>query len=145
MYMQKTEVISAYGHELVLSAHRTTFEVTKEKHLTRRGDCIIAVNADKAATDLSPEFKMIAKKPDAELTITIEADGEKETVRATGHADLSFTHQTDVVIRKSDYVCGRTVAVKADKAAADLSRTLIRKLRNPNQIVKITLTASAPS
>jgi hypothetical protein len=32
------------------------------------------------------------------------------------------------------------VAVRADKAAGDLSKSLIEKLRNPNQIVKITLT-----
>ena len=143
--MEKTEVVAAYGHELVLSTHRTTFEVTKDKHLTTKGDCIIAVNADRAAVDLSHDFKESAKKPGAEITVTIEADGEKETIHAAGDADLSFTHPTDIVIRKSSYVCDRTVAVKADKAARDLSRSLIEELKNPNQIVKITLTVKAPS
>jgi hypothetical protein len=138
--MERTEVITAYGHELIQSTHKTTFEITKDRLLTRRGDCIIAVNSDKAAVDLSQPFKEAARKPGSEITITIEAGGEKETVRAFGNPHLSFTHPADIVIRKSRYVCGRTVAVRADKAAGDLSRKLVEKLRNRNQIVKVTLT-----
>ena len=44
-----------------------------------------------------------------------------------------------MVVRKSDYVGSRTLAVHADKAACDLSRDLIEKLKNPEQKVKITL------
>jgi len=77
--------------------------------------------------------------------ITIEAGGEVETVNALGSPQLMFTHPTDLVVRKSDYVCGRTLAIKADKAARDLSRRLVEKLRNPNQKVKIIITAKAPS
>ncbi|MBM4400405.1 MAG: DUF371 domain-containing protein, partial [Crenarchaeota archaeon] len=54
---------------------------------------------------------------------------------------LTLSHPTDMVIRKSDYVCNRTLAVHADKAAQDLSRELVEKLRNPQQKVKITLIA----
>jgi hypothetical protein len=52
---------------------------------------------------------------------------------------LQFTHQTDLVVRKSDYVCGRTLAIRADKAASDFSRELVEKLKDPNQEVKVTL------
>ena len=47
-----------------------------------------------------------------------------------------------MVIRKSDYVCERTLAVGADKAANDLSRALVEKLKNPKQEVRISLTVS---
>jgi hypothetical protein len=50
-----------------------------------------------------------------------------------------LTDPADLVVRKSDYVCGRTLAILADKAAKDLSRKLVEKLRNPIQRVKITL------
>jgi hypothetical protein len=46
-----------------------------------------------------------------------------------------------MVIRKSDYVCNRTLAVRADKAAKDFSRTLAKKLQDPSQEVVIRLEA----
>jgi len=141
--VKKSEIIYAYGHELIWSTHRTTLEITKDKTLTERGDCIIAVNADKGAADLSNNFKEYAKRADAKLTITIETDEVKEIVKAEGDPRLSFTAHKDIVVRKSTYVCGRTVAVSADKAASDLSRRLVERLQNPCQKVKITLTVES--
>jgi len=140
--MKVTEVIDAYGHENILSIHRMTFEITKEAHLTKRGDCIIAVRATKGALDLLSEFKETARKENVKIIITIEADSVKEVINAQGSPHLLFTHPTDLVIRKSDYVCGRTLAVRADKAACDFSRQLVEKLRNSSQKVRITLIAS---
>jgi len=137
--MKVTEVIDAYGHENILSTHKTTFEITKEMQLTKRGDCIIAVKATKGPSDLPKEFKEAARKENAKMTIIIEAGTVKEVINAQGSSRLLFSHPTDLVIRKSDYVCGRTLAVKADKAACDLSRQLVEKLRDPNQKVRITL------
>ena len=137
--MKVTEIVWAYGHKNILSTHKTTFEVTKEDTLTRRGDCIIAVKATKGAADIHSRFKKAAKSEDAQLAITIEANGVKETVKAYGSSRLSFISPTDFVIRKSDYVCGRTMAIGADKAACDLSRKLVEKLRKPHQKIKITL------
>jgi len=137
--MKVIEVISAFGHENILSTHEKTLEITKEKHLTERGDCIIAVKATKGARDLLPEFKEAARKHNAKMTVIIEANAIKEVINAQGSPHLLFSHPTDLVIRKSNYVCGRTLAVKAEKAACDLSRQLVEKLRNPSQKVRITL------
>lgn len=134
-----TVAFSARGHENVLSTHKTTFEVTKEATLTKQGDCIVAVESTKAAADLPLEFKEAARKEGARITVTVEANELKETIRAKGSPQLQFTHQTDLVVRKSEYVCGRTLAIRADKAASDLSRELVEKLKNPNQQVKVTL------
>jgi len=141
--LRATETISACGHVNTKSTNKTTFEITKETHLTQRGDCIIAVNATKGAADLNQEFKTIACRQDARITVKFEADGERETVKAWGHPTLSFTHPTDLVVRKSDYVCSRTLAIRANKAACDFSRRFVEKLRNPDQKVRITLTAEA--
>jgi len=141
---ERTETVMASGHELIRATHGTTFEITKERSLTPRGNCIIAVGADKSAADLSPEFKELARRRGAEITITIESeDGEREIIRAFGDPRLTFTHPRDMVIRKSRYVCSRTVAVKADKAARDISRSLVRRIRDPTKRVKITLTVRA--
>jgi hypothetical protein len=139
--LEEIEEIIAFGHRLVRSTHKSTFEVTREEHLTERGDCIIAVKANKAARDLSWSFKEAARKPNAEITVIIEAGDVREVVKASGSPNLTFTHPTDIVVRKSSYICSRTVAIKADKAACDLSRRLIDKLRNPREKVKIMLIA----
>jgi len=135
-----TEVVNARGHQNIQSTHKATFEITKETTLTKRGDCVIAVGAAKTAVDLNPRFIEVAKKENARITITIEVGEVKEVVKARGSPWLSFTHPTDLVVRKSGYVCNRTVAVKANKAASDLSRKLVEKMQNPLQEVKITLT-----
>ena len=133
------EIVFGYGHENVLAAHKTTLEFTRDKHLSKKGDCIAAVAADKGLVDLSSEFKDNLRKPHAKLTISIEAGEIMERVEAYGSPKLVLTHPTDMVIRKSDYVDNRTLAVKADKAARDLPRDLVEKLKNPKQKVKITL------
>ena len=137
------EVIFGYGHENIQATHKTTLEFTKDTHLSKKGDCIIAVATDKALADLSAEFKEKLRKTHTKLTILIEANGIIEKVNAQGSQQLILTHPTDMVIRKTDYVCNRTLAVHADKAAQDLSRNLVEKLKNPKQKVKITLIAHA--
>jgi len=141
--MRATEIIHAHGHENVLSTNKTTFEITREVHLTKRGDCIIAVGSDKGANDLSLRFKKIARSESARIEITVEVDGEVEVTNAFGSHHLSFTHPTDLVVRKSDYMCGRTLAIRADKAAKDFSRAFVEKLQDPKQRVKITITAES--
>ncbi|HVP17165.1 MAG TPA: DUF371 domain-containing protein [candidate division Zixibacteria bacterium] len=137
------EIIIAKGHKNILAIHPTTLEFTKEDDMSRSGDCIIAVYADKAIPDLSVEFKEKLLEENARLTILIEAGGIAETVTAYGSAHLTLVHPTEIVVRKSNYICNRTLAVRADKASADLSRDLIEKLKNPAQKVKITLTVEA--
>jgi hypothetical protein len=116
---------------------------TKEKSLSKNGDCIVAVAADKATRDLSAEFKDKLRQPNAKLTILIAADGLKQQITASGSPKLILTHPTDMVVRKSDYISDRTLAIHADKASSDLPRPFIEKLRNPKQQVKITLSVEA--
>lgn len=134
-----TVVFHARGHENVLATHKTTFEVTRDEALTKQGDCIVAVKSTMAAVDLPLEFKEAAKKENAQIAVTVRAGELEETVRAKGSPKLTFTHATDLVVRKSGYVCGRTLAINADKAAIDFSRKLVEKLKDPNQEVKVTL------
>ena len=136
---ETTEFIFGYGHGNIQATHKTTLEFTKDTRLSKRGDCIVTVAADKAVADLSTEFKENLRKPQARITIKIEAGGIIEQVTGHGSPLLILTHPTDMVIRKSNYVCSRTLAVYADKAAWELSRDLVEKLKNPKQKVKIML------
>jgi hypothetical protein len=136
-----TIVVPARGHENIVATHKTTFEITKEVALTKQGNCIIAVEASKAAIDLPFEFKQAARREGARIMITIEAGELREVVQAKGSPKLTFMHPTDLVVRKSNYVCSRTLAIGADKAAKDFSRKLVEKLRDPHQEITVTLTA----
>jgi uncharacterized protein len=133
-----TEVILCSGHRSVLSTHRNTFEFTKETHLSPRGDCIVAVAADRTMADLPEEFKASLKKGDAVLHLTIECGGISESITAYGHPNLILSHPTDFVVRKTDYICPRTLAIRADKAAKDLDRRLVEELKK-GLPVKITM------
>jgi uncharacterized protein len=135
-----TEVIFGFGHENVQATHHATLEFTKDAHLSRNGDCILVVAADKGLSNLSSEFKAALKHPHAQLTVKIEAGGISEEIHAYGSHQLSLNHPQEMVIRKSEYPSDRTLGICADKAAKDLSRELVEKLKNPKQQAKITLT-----
>ena len=134
--------MTASGHENIEATHPTTLEITKERGLSRRGDCIIAIGTDKSLADFSEEFKERLRQPNAKLTLTIEINGITEQISAHGSPNLILMHQSDMVVRKSSYVDNRTLAVNADKAACDLSRELVEKLQNPKQKARITLRVS---
>jgi len=138
--VELTETIIACGHENVLATNRATLEITRDQHLTKKGDCIVAVSADKALSDLDPRFKEILRQDKSKLTIQIEAGDASETVYALGSSRLILLHPTDMVVRKSDYLSDRTLAVKADKAAIDLSDKIVKRLKDPKQKVTIKLT-----
>jgi hypothetical protein len=134
------ETILAYGHQNILGTHPTTLEITEAKDVTKKGDCIIAVSADKAVGDLDAEFKQKLRTEGAELTILIQAGEVIEMLTASGSPHLILANCSDMVVRRSSFVCSRTLAVQADKSACDLSRRLLELLKSPRQEVRITLT-----
>jgi uncharacterized protein len=136
---QTAETFWAQGHPNILANHPTTLMFTKDIHVSKNGDCIVAMTADKSIADLSLEFKEELRKPNAKVTVTIQADNLKEEIRAVGAPTLCLCHPTDIVIRKSNYICHRTLAILADKSAVDLSRELVAKLQTPEQKIKVTL------
>jgi len=140
MTRKLVEVVHAWGHPNIQATHPTTIMFTKERMVTQRGDCIVAVDADKAVADLSPEFKRALKQPNAKVTIELEVDGQVGQINAYGSPELTLSHPNDLVIRKSEFTSDRTLAVKADKSSGELSRTVVEKLRNPKQQVTLTLT-----
>ncbi|MEM2925216.1 MAG: DUF371 domain-containing protein [Methanocellales archaeon] len=133
--MQVFEVLHAKGHRNITAKHRTTFELTKDVDISRRADCIIGVEVSKAAADLSQEFKNLAKRNDAEITIDIYVEELHERIRGRGSEKLSFTDSRSLVVRRSNYSCGRTLMVQADKAAIDLNRALVEKLKLGAKII----------
>ena len=132
------EVIHCRGHENVKATHKSTLEFTKEDYLTPRGDCILCIKADKGINDLSEEFKT-ALKAGKKLLIRIRAGNLVDEILAEGSPSLILDHDYSMVIRKSTYVDGRTLAVRANKAARDIDRRVVELLKNPETIAEVEL------
>ncbi len=125
--------LTIYGHENILSTHPTTIEFTKEKTLTKRGNCIVGVNTDRALNDFSDKFKKSARNKKTKIIIEIKVGNLKEKITGFGHPDLNLSHKKDIIIRKSDFIDDRTLCIKADKSSLDLNREFVDKLKNPNE------------
>jgi len=132
--MIEIEVVRARGHELVRATHRTTFEITRERTLTPRGDCIIGVEADKGALHLSQAFKRIVCSDAARVIILLTCGGVVDVVEARGSSALTLSDPNSIVVRRSSYVDARTVAVQSNKAAVDLSRELVEQLKQGREL-----------
>jgi uncharacterized protein len=128
------------GHENIRSNHQRTLEITKESHLTPRGDCIIGVNAKSSCADLPKELKNKLKNPDSKVNFSIKVGDEEFVMEGNGHSDLILSHTEDIVIRKSDFICPRTLAIKCDKASDLLPRSMVKLLQDPKTIGTFTIT-----
>jgi hypothetical protein len=141
--MEAQEIIRCRGHPLVLGTHPTTFEVTSEDHLTKNGNCIIGIAADKGCAGLTPAFKTVLAHDDAVLVTRLACKGIVAEVRSTGSSKFALDHPTDMVWRKSTFVCGRTIGILSDRVALTLPRELMENLAWGEEM-RITLTATRP-
>ncbi len=123
-----TEIVRAHGHEHVSADHQSTFEVTTDDWLTPAGDCILAIEADRAPASFDTAFVEACRDADATITATIVVGDRTQRVTGTGHPELSFESDRSLVCRTSDYVDDRTVMVNADAAAADFEPELVDAL-----------------
>lgn len=128
----------AKGHRNVTSLHKTTFEVTRDKEIGITADCIIGVQSESILEDLPSEIKKAIRDENAVIKIKLETENAEDTINGYGHENLTLIHPTDMVCRKSSYTCSRTLMIKADKAAVDLKKELIKDLRDGKDL-KITI------
>ena len=113
--------------------------ITTDKHLSKEGDCIIAVRAEKSLDDLRPDLKMIIRNEEAEVIFIMEARGQILVVRGRGHPGLTLTSPSEMVIRKSSFICDRTLMIKADIASSDIPPEFVRLLEGHNSEVQVTI------
>ncbi len=132
------ERVRAYGHENVRGLHRTTLEITRESSLTLRGDCIVAVKADKGLRDFSREFKEVVRRKSTVVIILFVVDNVvKDIVTCHGDPRLTYSSDTRIIIRRSSYVDDSTACIKASKAARDLGRSFIELMKDRNRVVEV--------
>ncbi|TRO46315.1 DUF371 domain-containing protein [Candidatus Bathyarchaeota archaeon] len=136
------ETFKAWGHPNVRSTHSTTLMTTKDNHLSTRGDCIVAIRADKGLRDLNQRLKEAIRREGSSVRLLIETEGKTFTIEGKGNPKLTLSHPSDMVIRKSSYICDRTLMIKADKAACDIDISMIELLQNENCQISLTIEAS---
>jgi len=127
------------GHENIRSNHQMTIEITKESHLTPQGDCIVGVNATSSCADLPEDLKNKLKDPNIMVTFSISVGDHEFLIKGMGHPDLILTDSDDIIIRKSNFICPRTLAIKCDKASDLLPREMVSLLQNPKTIGTFTI------
>jgi hypothetical protein len=133
--------VTFYGHPNVRSLHGKTVEITKDENLTLRGDCIIGVRASKACADLDEALRRRLRSNDSVVKIEIMAGSESFVVNGNGDERLTLQNLHDIVIRKTNFVCPRTMSVRCDKASSDMPRKMVRMLQDKDAkgIFRITV------
>jgi uncharacterized protein len=138
--MVQDEVIF-YGHPNVQSLHAKTIEITKDENLTPRGDCIIGVQANKSCADLDEALKHKLKSNYAIVRIEVIVGTESFVINGMGDQRLNLLHPHDIVLRKTIFVCPRTISIRCDKASVEVPRKMVKMLqdRDTKAIFRITV------
>ena len=124
--------IPFHGHENIRSLHPKTIEITTDPHLTINGDCIIGVQASSGCNDLPEKMKKLLKNSKSTVKCTIQVRDFSFTITGRGDERLVLTNPHDIVIRKSSFVCPRTLATNCDVASHQVPREMVRALQSPD-------------
>jgi len=126
------DTITAQGHQLIQCTHTTTIELTKDMYLTKNGTCILGIGASKACYDLNQHLKKKITSG-GKITVIIKVGDEVDSFYGFGHKNLTFINKKDIVFRKSDYICDRTILIKCSKSSSELDRNLIKNLASSKE------------
>ena len=130
----------ARGHPAVLSTHPTTLELTKELALSKNGNCVVAVGSSAGLRDMPENMKNALSSEAGRARLTLMLGDHRFSIEGHGAQGLTFSHPTDIVVRRSGFVSDRTLMVHADRVAADLPRSLVELLQDPGRNIIVELT-----
>ena len=124
--------IPFYGHENIRSLHQKTIEITTEPELTLQGDCIIGVRANCGCNDIPEKMKNLLRTTKSDVLFTVIVKDISFKVKGKGHNDLVLTNPHDIVVRKSSFICPRTLATHCNKASDSIPRNMVKLLQKPD-------------
>src|ERR687889_2521738 len=122
--------VTFYGHPNIRSLHAKTIEITKDEHLTPRGDCIIGVKANKACVDLDEALKHRLKSNSAIVRIEVMVGNESVLISGMGDHRISMLNPHDIVIRRTNFACPRTMSVLCNTASSEVPRKMVERLQD---------------
>jgi len=130
-----TEEIIAYGNPKITATNASMIKLTKGNDVD---DATIGVGANKAAANLSEEFKRVIRG-NKNCEVKIQVDDGEVVFFSYGSPALKLSDHNHIVINKTDQIDGSTVLIVSDEAASDLDRDFVEKLKNSDSKIKITI------
>ncbi len=122
--------VVAAGHPAVTGRHGKTLELTAEADITPRASCVLGT----AAGPLPGGLVRLRGRVRLRLAVgDLAADIE-------GEVNPAYASASRLVVRRSDVLDPDTYLVNASAAAADLDRSLIARLRDPDARLELTAT-----
>jgi uncharacterized protein len=90
---------------------------------------------------LDEKLKTELKQVGAQVKMEITVKDKSFYLDGIGNSQLSLLDEHDIVIRKSNFVCPRTLAVNSSFASSDIPRSIIDLLHEPDTkaIFRITV------
>jgi hypothetical protein len=130
------EEVEAFGHPEISAESFDEIKIVKDEAV--KDNSVICVRANKSCVELDKKFKN-SLKSGRRLEVVLEADDVFDTILAYCSPALKLSSTEEIVIRKDDRIGASTIGIMSDKAAFELRRNLIEKLKNPNTKLKIKL------
>ncbi len=127
------------GHKNIISTHKSTMEFTTDLFLSLKGDCIVGVNSSLSLKNLPEEFKEKIRRENSQIKIVLQIGENIEEILGHGNPNLQLSDSRAIIVRKSAYTCPKTLAIKANKAACNISKDIIEKLKNSDSQLKVTI------
>jgi len=127
-------IFHVFGHPNIKATHVKTLEFSKDQDLTERGDCIIGIRAD---FDIE-KLKQFEKK----VRVICEVTDEKgEVIRSEFKCKVNpqFADAHELVLRKSGFLSDRTFGLGLNRGANHLDRRIVELLKDPNQVMVVTI------
>ena len=128
-----------FGHKNVRATHKSTLEFTVDENLTAKGNCIVGVKATRSLSDMPESMKKQIRDTKSKISVIIKINEICEEITGEGSSNLKLCGKNAMIIRKSDYICQRTLMINANKAANNLSRKLIELMQNPETEMTVTI------
>jgi len=128
-----TEEIQFCGHKNIRSLHTRTIEITKDPNLTLNGDCIIGVSATKSCSDLTSAMKNKIRRNRSIVEKDLIVEPFSIKIHGIGNDNLLLTHLHDIVLRKSNFICDRTLCLSCNVSAIQIPRKMIDLLKDPSK------------
>ncbi|MEM4523516.1 MAG: DUF371 domain-containing protein, partial [Archaeoglobaceae archaeon] len=72
----------------------------------------------------------LKKNVKVEVELLLPEYGIKDCLIGFGSEKLILNHERDIVIRKSTFICGRTLLISANKSAKDIRREMAELLKD---------------
>lgn len=120
------------GHKNILATHKTTLEFTKDKEISRNGDCIVGVNSD---FELEKIKRIINNSK--KIKLTLNAAGIQEELIA--EVNNGFDDCKEIVVRKTEFLSKRTLGINSSKSAIELKRELINYMKKQDAFLLVTI------